>query len=85
MGIESYKYKLEHDIQVPKKEDTHLKGYIFDSLVYRYKLAREKAMQYELCIAKQACSGKETAIVQIAERDVMKFIQILNEAIGEHD
>lgn len=80
--IESLKHQ---PVQVYEKEDSHLKGYIFDSLIYRYKLAREQAMQYELYIAKQNHSGKESAITQMAERDVMRFIEILEEAIGEHD
>lgn len=80
--IESLKYQ---PVQVYTAEDSRLKGYIFDSLVYRYKLAREQAMQYELYIAKQNRSGKESAITQMAERDVMRFIEILDEAIGEHD
>lgn len=42
-------------------------------------------MQYELYIAKQSRSGNESAITQMAERDVMRFIEILDEAIGEHD
>lgn len=81
--IESFK---QQPIQVFKKEDNHLKGYIFDSLVYRYKLAREQAMQYELMIAKkEGNSRKEETIRHIADRDVMRFIEILDEAIGEHD
>ena len=48
----------------------HLKGYIYDSLVYRYQLARYKA------------SLKARFNY---DRDLMRFCEILNEAIGEHD
>lgn len=81
--IESLKHQ---PIQPYMKEDSHLKDYIFDSLVYRYKLAREQAMQYELMIAKKEGNyNKEDAIRHIANRDVMRFIEILDEAMGEHD
>lgn len=81
--IESLKHQ---PIQPYMKEDSHLKGYIFDSLVYRYKLAREQAMQYELIVAKKEDSYcKEKAIRHMANRDVMRFIEILEEAMGEHD
>lgn len=59
----------------------HLKGYIYDSLVYRYQLARYSQADYE---------AKEKGITMQesrnrAVRDIIRFIQILNEAIGEHD
>lgn len=73
-------------IQLHKEDNKHLKGYMFDSLVYRYKLAREQMMQYELMIAKRDGNWrKEGNIRHIADRDVMRFINILDEAMGEHD
>lgn len=61
--------------------DIHLKGYIYDSLVYRYQLARERQLLYEI--------SREGSIPNSARkryvRDVTKFIEILNEVIGEHD
>lgn len=81
--IESLKHQ---PIQTYIEEDSHLKGYIFDSLVYRYKLAREQAMQYELIAAKKEGNcRKEETIRHIANRDVMRFIEILDEVIGKHD
>ena len=61
--------------------DSHLKGYIFDSLVFRYITARDA--QAELEVRKDG-SYYETAKSR-AGKDKLRFIQILNEAIGEHD
>lgn len=69
-----------------KIEDKHLKGYIFDSLVYRYKLAREKQADYEVRLARDA--GKlyeDNNLREAAKRDELRFIEILEEVIGERD
>lgn len=63
------------------KHKKHLKGYIYDSLVYRYQLARYTQADLE---AERDCKPTKTCR-RAAERDIMRFIQILNEAIGEHD
>lgn len=67
--------------------DKHLKGYIYDSLVYRYMRAREAMADYEW--HRHAKSGKniytQEYYHQEANRDIMRFCQILDEAIGEHD
>lgn len=65
-----------------KFAEAHCKGYIYDSLIYRYKLAREKAMNYDLLVDKQLTRSRAA---HEAERDVMRFIQILDEVIDEHD
>ena len=68
-----------------KKE---LKEYIFDSLVYRFKDYQSKAFQSEVNDYKyQNNSSEEEAREKIQNRhnrDLMRFIQILDEAIGEH-
>lgn len=68
-----------------KKDETqdniHLNGYIFDSLMYRYQLARERQLMYE--IAKEGINP-ETARHRCG-RDVNRFREILEEAMGEHD
>lgn len=69
-----------------KKNDKHLKGYVFDSLVYRYKLARHRMSEMEQ--AEDLKCGKQKDIDHykwLEDRDVMRFIEILDEAIGEHD
>ena len=63
------------------KHKKHFKGYIFDSLVYRYQLALHKAILYDNR-DKNICSED---FKKIYNRDLRRFIEILNEAIGEHD
>ena len=71
------------------ENNKHLKGYIFDSLVYRFKDYQHKAYDYEVTLyrAQKNLSriDAEIAITHRHERDLMKFIEILDEAIGEHD
>ena len=59
----------------------HLKGYIFDSLVYRYQLALYKAILYD----NRDRYNRPEDFQNIYNRDLMRFIEILNEAMGEHD
>ena len=65
----------------PEKESSqkHLNGYIYDSLMYRYIRAREAMAQLE---KESDCSIDS---FKQARRDIMRFCQILNEAMGEHD
>lgn len=70
-----------------EEEKKHLKGYMFDSLVYRYTAARQKALEYDLQAYRRTQSqwGNEACLRNEANRDVMRFIEILDEAIGERD
>ena len=68
-----YNNKNEHE--------KHLKGYMYDSLIYRYQLARYT--QADLEAQNDGTSIKKER--KYAQRDIMRFIQILDEAIGEHD
>lgn len=61
--------------------EKHLKGYMYDSLIYRYQLARYT--QADLEAQNDRTSIKEER--KYAQRDIMRFIQIMDEAIGEHD
>ena len=66
---------------IMKENEKHLKGYIYDSLVYRYQLARYTVADLE-------AQNNGTSIEKerrFAQRDIMRFTQILDEAIGEHD
>ena len=63
------------------EHEKHLKGYMYDSLVYRYQLARYTQADLE---AQNDGTSIEKAR-KYAQRDIMRFIQILDEAIGEHD
>lgn len=64
-----------------KESDVHLNGYIFDSLMYRYQLAREKQLFWEV---NREHKDIEKAREQ-CNRDVLKFREILEEVMGEHD
>lgn len=64
-----------------KESDVHLNGYIFDSLMYCYQVARERQLFLEVI---QEHKDVEKAREQ-CNRDVLKFREILKEAMGEHD
>lgn len=95
MNLESSKKTIEKtdmfDVIVEQldNEKKHMKGYIFDSLIYRYKIAledtvvtrAERYQQDKLCSKKEA----EMYVRNLNNRDLMRFVQILDEAIGEHD
>ena len=61
----------------------HLNGYLYDSLVYRYIRAREHMAEREWEINRH--KHDRDFYFQEAKRDIMKFCEILNEAIGDHD
>ena len=67
-----------------KKELKRLKGYGYDSLALRYQKARYELAQYESKADMRVGKNPERAFER-AERDFMRFIQILNDIIGEHD
>ena len=72
-------------IESPDEEkQKHLKGYMYDSLVYRYIRAREHMAEWGW--TKEGKNGlSKDFYAQEARRDIMRFCQILDEAIGEHD
>ena len=81
VGDKVFEIKTEAD----KK---HLNGYIYDSLAYRYIRAREKMAEYEYLrdIQSDISNHTEWSTYQLrANRDIMRFIQILDEVIGEHE
>ena len=67
----------------------HTKGYMFDSLVYRFKDYQARAFQAEVYDYKYKHNTSEIEARERVRdqhnRDLMRFIEILNEAIGEHD
>ena len=67
----------------------HTKGFMFDSLVYRFKDYQARAFQMEVIDYKNKRNVSEldarNVIRDRHDRDLMRFIQILDEAIGEHD
>lgn len=60
-------------------------AYGFDSLVMRYEKARDAQarLEYEKS-RKDGTMRDEDYFIRQATRDKMRFIQILNEIIGEH-
>ena len=69
--------------------NTKEKEYLYDSLCYRYIRAREQMAEYEYL--RDCQSGKRNinrdwvTYRERANRDIARFCEILNEAIGEHD
>ena len=83
----NFLFPKDKEIEEKKKamlEERRVKGYAFDSLVYRYKAAREEQMRYE---QKEALKeGKDGHAAKTrADRDIMAFINILDDIIGDHD
>ncbi len=74
----------EYQIQNKK----HLNGYLYDSLCYRFIRAREQMAEYEYLRDYQSNKNNHTdwkVYRERANRDIMRFCQILDEAIGDHD
>lgn len=68
--------------------NTKEKDYIYDSLCYRFIRAREQMAEYEYLRDYQSNKKNATdwtVYRQRANRDIMRFCQILDEAIGEHN
>ena len=65
------------------------KGFMFDSLVYRFKDYQARAFRAEVLQMKHDKNMTELEASRTVKdrhnRDLMRFIQILDEAIGEHD
>ena len=67
----------------------HCNGYAYDSLVYRYQFVRMKLAQYdaEEYLMMNGGSRIEARVKanDLAQRDIMRFGQILDEVMKEHD
>ena len=81
-------------MKMMEEEEKEKKGYIFDSLVFRYKLAREAQMRANIETSvrfEKMTGGKKTSWEiekfekGLCDRDIMRFLEILDKAIGEHD
>lgn len=77
-------------------DEKHIKGLLYDNLALRYIRAREHECDLEtlqmfksdISVAEKYGSLENALIKRRrhnADRDIMRFLQILNEAIGEHD
>lgn len=70
------------------KDEKRVKGYGYDSLVFRFKEARYKQAELEAIEARKSGKDPYTAKERAdkrAERDFMRFCQILDDLLGEHD
>lgn len=79
-------------MKTTKSLDEHIlnyKGYEFDSLVYRFKDYQNRCYDLEVrdFMYEQNASRDEArkVIKHRHERDLARFIEILNEAMGEHN
>ena len=72
----------DESLKIDTTDEKKLKGYQYDSLVYRYIRAREKQAEYEYIYGK---TSDRTTCDERANRDIMRFCQILDETIGEHE
>lgn len=65
------------------------RGFAFDSLVFRFKDYQARAFQSEVVDYKYKHNTSEVEARQrvkdMHNRDLMRFIQILDSVIGEHD
>ena len=82
-------YKYDNSLEFFEEREKHTKGFMYDSLCYRYQLARYKACEadaMDLVITKGLSKREaEAKAKKLYERDCIRFYQILDEAIGEHD
>ena len=65
------------------------KGFAFDSFVFRFKVYEARAFQSEVIDYKYKHNTSEVEARQrvkdMHNRDLMRFIEILDSVIGEHD
>lgn len=82
-----------NEVYIDRNELTKLymdkQGYAFDSLVYRFKDYQARAFRAEMLQMKHDRNMTELEASQRVKdqhnRDLMRFMQILDEAIGEHN
>lgn len=70
------------DIITVKDIEKKIKGYGYDSLCLRYNIARDAQARYEMT---NIYRDNPKRAMDIAERDKLRFYEILNDLIGEHD
>lgn len=80
---------LNEMVEEHAKLQKHCNGYAYDSLVYRYQLARMRLAQYDaeeyLMMNGGSRIEARTKANSLAQRDIMRFGQILDEVMKEHD
>lgn len=67
----------------------HAKGYLYDSLCLRYKIARMGCLEKEtndlMDRLDESPSVAYKKALKNADRDCLRFYELLDEAMGEHD
>ena len=76
------KLNTEGNLLINTTNEKKLKGYQYDSLAYRYIRAREAMAEWEW---ERDHSHEREWYFKQANRDIMRFCQILNEVIGERE
>lgn len=75
-------------LKIDTIDEKKLKGHQYGFLIYRYILAREQMAEYEYLRDRQSNVSNHTEWTvyrQSATRDIMRFVEILDEVIGEHE
>ena len=75
-------FDAENNIILDKTDEKKIKGYLYDSLIYRYIRAREHMAEWEW---ERDREHEKNWHYRQANRDIARFCQILDEVIGEHD
>lgn len=66
--------------------NTKEKDYLYDSLCHRYIRARELMAEWEWERDHYSKEARDRGFYfEIAKKDILKFCELLNEAIGEHN
>lgn len=85
VDFESLETKTELDIKAAMcAQEIRTKGYAYDSLCLRYKEARFAQARAEVVEDKRN-GWLESAATQRAQRDFLRFCEILDDVIGAHD
>lgn len=74
-------------VKMPEDIDKKVKGYGYDSLCLRYRHAREAQARLEYIKARRDGDMRhdESYYMSQATRDCVRFYQILDDLIGEHN
>lgn len=79
------KLNAEGNLLIDTTNEKKLKGYQYDSLVLRYIRAREQMAEYEYMRRDPKSKHDISYYYEAAHIDILRFCEILTEAIGEHN
>lgn len=87
MSLERFQDLIRKEEQYDNLE-IHMRGYAFDSLIYRYQMARYQAAlleEQQLIYQGKTKPEARDKVMNNYKRDCLRFIEILDEVIKEHD